>query len=177
MVIEQPWERTVPIHSIPKEQLMSFGCGVNTLDDWLHTSAHSAASRGECAVHICVDSSDLPVAFFTLSATSISPADVTNKYRGGLHGPIPATLLGKMGVRTDMQGNGCGTRLLYLAMLYALRSARFVSSRLLVVDALTVDLVPWYENRGFRRLPSSERRLVCKMSDVEKICNQQVKSP
>lgn len=173
MVIEQPWERIVPISDISKERLIGFGCGVSAFDQWLLTSAHGASSRGECVAHICVDSNGMPVAFFTLSATSISPNDVSNKFRGGLHGPIPATLLGKMGVRTDIQGNGCGTRVLHHAMHYALRSAQFVSSRLLVVDALTVDLVPWYENRGFRRLPNAERRLVCKMSDVEKICNKQ----
>lgn len=173
MVIEQPWERIVPIHDIPKERLIGFGCGVSAFDQWLLTSARSAASRGECVAHICMDSAGLPVAFFTLSATSISPDDVSNKFRGGLHGLIPATLLGKMGVRTDVQGNGCGTRVLHHAMQYALRSAQFVSSRLLVVDALTVDLVPWYENRGFRRLPNTGRRLVCKMSDVREICSQQ----
>lgn len=58
-------------------------------------------------------------------------------------------------------------------MRYALQSTQFVSSRLLVVDALTFDSVPWYEKRGFRKLPGAERRLVCKMNDAEKICSQQ----
>ncbi len=97
MVVEQPWERIIPIHSMPKERLSDFECGVSAFDQWLRTSAHSAASRGECVVHICVDGSGSPVAFFTLSATSISPDDVSSKLRGGLHGLMPATLLGKMG--------------------------------------------------------------------------------
>ena len=173
MIVDHPWEHIVSVCDLSKDQLFRFSCGISTLDQWLQTQAYGAALRGECAVHICVDGSKTPVAFFTLSATSISPSTVSNRFRGGLHGPIPATLLGKMGVRADLQGNNRGTCVLRHAMLYALRSSQLVSSRLLVVDALTTDLVPWYENRGFRKLPNAGRRLVCKMSDVQKICNQQ----
>lgn len=173
MPIDQLWEQIVPIHNIDKELFSVFECGHSAFDRWLRDSAHNAALRGECVVHVCIDKSGIPVAFFTLSATSINSDNLSRNQKGGMHGPIPATLLGKMGVRTDIQGNGCGTRVLHRAMKYALDSALIVSSRLLVVDALTTDLIPWYTKRGFKKLPSSERRLVCKMSDVEKICKEQ----
>lgn len=95
------------------------------------------------------------------------------KIVGGLHDSISATLLGKMGVRTNAQGNGCGTRVLHRAMYSAAEAARQIGSRLLVVDALTTDLVPWYEKRGFHKLPQNERRLACKMSEVREICERQ----
>lgn len=173
MVSGKLWESIVSVERFDTGLLANFTCGEPAFDEWLRKSSCTAGARGECATHICVDALGLPVAFFTLSATSITSGEVTNRFRGGLHGFIPATLLGKMGVRTDLQGTGCGTCVLHHAMRFALKSTELVSSRLLVVDALTTDLVPWYEQRGFRKLPESKRRLVCKMSDVRKICEQQ----
>ena len=176
MIVERLWERIVSIRETKQSSIAQFSCGETKFDQWLNSSARAAESRGECNVHICIDAYEVPVAFFTLSSTSIRPNSISNKLRGGMSVSIPATLLGKMGVRTDIQGNGCGTKVLHHAMSMALESSKLVSSRLLVVDALTTDLVPWYEARGFRKLPNQERRLVLKMSDVANICNAQDKN-
>lgn len=173
MANERPWTRIVAVDKLDARPLSEFTCGNAVFDEWLRKSSQTAHARGECVTHICADAAGLPVAFFTLSATSISPGSVTSKYQGGMHGSIPATLLGKMGVRADLQGTGCGTQVLHHAMMLALESSEIVSSRLLVTDALTTDLVPWYEQRGFHKLPQSERRLVCKMSEARRICEQQ----
>lgn len=168
-----PWVHIVSIGLLDRSAFVSFSCGSDVLDSWLQGKAFDALKRQECVTHVCIDEAGMPLAFFTLSATSIESCDVSRGMQGGLHGPIPATLLGKMGVRADMQGQGLGTRVLRHAMLYAFRSSRIVSSRLLVVDALNADLVPWYEERRFRRLPDSERRLVLKMSEIQRICENQ----
>lgn len=167
------WTRIVSVETVDGSVFASFSCGETKFDDWLRGQARTAASRGECITHVCLDDFGIPVAFYTLSSTAISSDVVSRSLQGGLHGPIPATLLGKMGVRTNAQGNGCGTRVLHHAMFSAAEAAKQVGSRLLVVDALTTDLVPWYEKRGFHKLPQSERRLVCKMSEVRKICEHQ----
>lgn len=167
------WTHIASVETIDGSVFASFSCGETRFDDWLRGQARTAASRGECITHVCLDDFGMPVAFYTLSATSISSDDVSKSLQGGLHGSIPATLLGKMGVRTNAQGSGCGTRVLHHAMYSAAEAAKQVGSRLLVVDALTTDLVPWYEKRGFHKLPQSERRLVCKMSEVRKICSRQ----
>lgn len=172
MTMERQWERIASIRDIDVGLFAGFECGVASFDRWLRESAASADARGECVAHVCIDGDGSPVAFFTLSSTSINPSDVSRNCRGGMHCFIPATLLGKMGVRTDVQGRGYGARVVHHAMKYAFDASRMVSSRLLVVDALTSDIVPWYESLGFRKLPSSERRLVCKMSDIEKICGR-----
>lgn len=151
MVDGQLRESIVAVDKFNIQLFEDFTCGEPAFDEWLRKSSCTASARGECVTHVCIDGQGLPTAFFTLSATSINPGDVTGGYRGGLHGSIPATLLGKMGVRVDLQNAGYGTRTLYHAMRFALTSAELVSSRLLVVDALTTDLVPWYERRGFHK--------------------------
>ncbi|MBP3883873.1 MAG: GNAT family N-acetyltransferase [Olsenella sp.] len=170
MAEDRLWGSIVSLDAIDQDALCAFRCGVDDLDRWLRESARADDARGRCRTHVCVEPSGAPFAFFTLSATSIRSSDVSRGCRGGMSGLIPATLLGKMGVRTDVQGNGCGTRVLRHAMRYALRSSRLVSSRLLVVDALNDDLVPWYESRGFVRLPEYDSRLVCKQSTLSAIC-------
>ena len=171
---DKPWDAIVPIRDVDHSLLCDFRCGIAEFDAWLRESACSAVKRGECAVHVCIEGNGSPIAFFTLSSTSIHSDDLSNGHKGGLHGPVPATLLGKMGVRVDLQGMGYGTKLLHNAMQFALRSADLVSSRLLAVDAHTSDLIPWYEKRGFTKIPGSERRLVCKMSRIRKICESEL---
>ena len=167
-----PWAHIVPIDDLSQEAIDAFKCGIGVFDDWFHSKGRNAAARDECKVHVCVDGGGSPVAFFTLSSTSINPDDVSSGNRGGLSGPIPAILLGKMAVCQRMQGNeGNGTCLLHHAMKLAIEAAEIVSARLLVVDAFSPGLITWYANRGFTSLPHKPDRLVCKMSKVRRICS------
>lgn len=165
------WDHIVPIDSVDRSLIEGFTCGVAQFDTWLLRESRTAAARGECQVHVCADDTGSPVAFFTLSSTAVNSTDVSSSARGGIHGQIPATLLGKLGVRSDLAGRGLGTRALHHAMRLALDASLIVSSRLLVVDALDESLVPWYVKRGFVQLPSGGLRLVCKMSKVKSICD------
>ena len=168
---EHPWRHIVSIDELEDETIRTFSCGEEYFDTWLHQNAKKAAARDECMVHVCIDGGGKPVAYFTLSATSINPDEVSSNARGGLHGPIPAILLGKMAVSSQLRINaGCGTHVLRHAMRYAVKSAAIVSARLLVVDAYSPGLIDWYVKRGFTSLPNMPNRLVCKMSKARKIC-------
>ena len=166
------WDHIVPIDNIDRSLFEEFTCGVAQFDTWLLRESRTAVARGECQVHVCIDNTCLPVAFFTLSSTAINSDDLSGSSRGGIHGQIPATLLGKLGVRSDLTGRGLGTRALHHAMRFALDASMKVSSRLLVVDALNDGLVSWYTKRGFVQLPSGGLRLVCKMSKIRSICDR-----
>ena len=165
------WDHIVPIDDIDRSLLEGFTCGVAQFDTWLLRESRTAVARGECHVHVCIDNAGLPVAFFTLSSTAINSDDLSGSSRGGIHGQVPATLLGKLGVRSDLASRGLGSRVLHHAMRFALDASMKVSSRLLVVDALDDGLVSWYTERGFVRLPSGGLRLVCKMSKIRNICD------
>ncbi|WP_165063117.1 GNAT family N-acetyltransferase [Adlercreutzia sp. ZJ154] len=150
------------------EMVRSFACGEEALDRWLHQSSIKDIRSGGCTVHICRDNKKLPVAFFSLSSTSILSSDLSRSQQGGITGHIPAILLGKMGVEVSRQGSGYGTAVLNCAKWYALQASKYAAARLLVVDALNVNLISWYEKRGFVSLPGDKSRLVCKMSKIEK---------
>ena len=80
----------------------------------------------------------------------------------------PATLLAKMGVHREFQGKGLGRALVLEAFRQATTAADQVACRLLVVDALTDDLVPFYEHMFFTRI-GQQRRLMMKMSKAREI--------
>ena len=168
---EAPWVSIVSIEDVESNAIASFESGESVLDDWFHRVGKNAAARGECSVHVCLDSSGMPAAFFTLSSTAINPGDIARSSCGGINGPIPSVLLGKMAVRKDLQNcSGCGTRVLHHAMKFTIESSQLVSARFLVVDALHPELVSWYSKRGFRSIPSNSNRLVCKVSSIRGIC-------
>ena len=163
------WDSIVPISSVGQYSIGRFACGVPELDKWFRESSITSERRGECRVHVCIDRNGSVVAFFTLSALSINPSGLSSGHRGGISGAIPATLLGKLGVCEEMQGSrGCGTAVLNEAKRRSFESSMHVSSRLLVVDAMSDELVGWYEKRGFKSLEDDPRRLVCKMSSIGK---------
>ncbi len=146
--------------------LSSFSCGEAVLDDWLHNTSLKDVRSGGCQVHICLKEDALPVAFFSLSMTSILPAGLSRSLQGGIHGQIPAILLGKMGVDAIHHGRGYGGAALQEAKRCAHEACKYAGARLLAVDALNPGLVPWYKKRGFTPLPGNEQRLVCKMSAI-----------
>ena len=88
------WDHIVPIDDIDRSLLEGFTCVVAQFDTWLLRESRTAVARGECQVHVCIDNAGLPVAFFMLSSTAINSDDLSGSSRGGIHGQVPATLLG-----------------------------------------------------------------------------------
>ncbi|MBM6908761.1 GNAT family N-acetyltransferase [Collinsella intestinalis] len=108
--------------------------------------------------------------FFALSPSLISPKSVAGSLRGGINRqPIPAYLIGRVGVRTDLQGKGLGTALIHEALGIIMRVARETGGRLVLIDAKSEELASWYEHLGFRRLTDSPLRLVMKIHSIERV--------
>lgn len=162
------FSRVEPLIETNKDALLSFCCGKTAIDEWLHHASWKDVQSGGCQVHICFSKEGFPVAFFTLSATSIMSVDVARSMQGGMSGQIPAVLLGKMGVSAAEHGRGFGSAALDEAKRYALKTSEYAGVRLLIVDAIDSSLIPWYQARGFKSLPRNDRRLVCKMSDIRR---------
>jgi predicted GNAT family N-acyltransferase len=90
---------------------------------------------------------------------------------GGLQGDVPeaarkhipryplvsATLIGRLAVATEQQGQRLGAVLLADALQRAFESASTVGSSMVVVDALDEPAAGFYPAHGFVRLPDSLR--------------------
>ena len=97
--------------------------------------------------------------YYTLCARAVSQGDVPEAARK--HVPryplVSATLIGRLAVAKDRQGQRLGAVLLADALQRAFDSASTVGSSMVVVDALDEAAAGFYATHGFVRLPDSLR--------------------
>jgi ribosomal protein S18 acetylase RimI-like enzyme len=143
-----------------------FTCGVESLDRYLKTQAGQDIRRKANGVFV-LNAKGEPrkvMGYYTLCAMTISQGDVPEAARK--HVPryplVSATLIGRLAIASDRQGQGFGSILLADALQRAFESAGTVGSSMVVVDALDETAAGFYAAHDFVRLPDS-RRLVLPM--------------
>lgn len=139
----------------------SFTCGVEGLDRYLQTQAGQDVRRKANAVFV-LSEQDAPahiLGYYNLCAMAISQGDVPET--AGKHIPryplVSATLIGRLAVAKDWQGQRVGAVLLADALQRAFESASPLGSSMVVVDALDESGAGFYTAHGFVRLPDSLR--------------------
>lgn len=138
-----------------------FTCGVESLDRYLKTQASQDVRRKANAVFILsrFEEPACILGYYTLCALAIAQGDVPENARK--HVPryplVSATLIGRLAVAADRQGQGLGAILLADALKRAFESASTVGSSMVVVDALNEPAADFYAAHGLVRLPDSLR--------------------
>lgn len=149
-----------------------FTCGVESLDRYFQTQAGQDVRRRANGVFILADRSDpgRVLGYYTLCATALAQGDVPEAARKHIprYPLVSATLIGRLAVTKDRQGQRLGAILLADALRRALASAETVGSSMIVVDALDEGAAAFYAAHGFVRLPES-MRLVLPMRTVERL--------
>lgn len=147
----------------------SFSCGVDSLDRYLREQAGQDVRRRANAVFVLAEAAcpDRILGYYTLCATALSPGDVPEAARKHIprYPLVSATLIGRLAVSQDRQGQRLGAILLADALRRALVSAETVGSSMILVDALDDGAAGFYAAHGFVRLPES-MRLVMAMRTV-----------
>jgi predicted GNAT family N-acyltransferase len=139
----------------------SFTCGVESLDRYLKSQAGQDVRRKANAVFVLNQRTEPTrvLGYYTLCAMAISQGDVPEAARK--HVPryplVSATLIGRLAVAKDRQGQRLGAVLLADALRRAFESASTVGSSMIVVDALDEATAGFYSAHGFVRLPDSFR--------------------
>lgn len=149
-----------------------FSCGVASLDTYLHNQAGQDVRRRANAVFVLTNNAapDHVLGYYTLCATALPPGVVPDAARKHLprYPLVSATLIGRLAVAQDRQGQRLGAVLLADALHRALASAATVGSSMIVVDALDDAAAAFYAAHGFIRLPES-LRLVLPMRTVAQL--------
>ena len=118
----------------------SFTCGAESLDRYLKTQAGQDVRRKANAVFILSEHSEPAhiLGYYTLCAMAISQGDVPEAARK--HVPryplVSATLIGRLAIAKNRQGQRLGAVLLADALQRAFESASTVGSSMVIVDAL-----------------------------------------
>jgi GNAT superfamily N-acetyltransferase len=159
----------------PDHDRVGFTCGVESLDRYFRTQASQDVRRKANGVFVLIDPREpnKVLGYYALCATSLPQADVPMAARRYIprHPLVSATLLGRLAVAAEHQGQGLGGPLLADAVQRAYVSASSVGSSMLVVDAISEQAAAFYEAHGFVRLPES-LRLVLPVRAIEKLLTQ-----
>ena len=143
-----------------------FTCGVESLDRYLKTQAGQDVRRKANAVFVlsAVDEPGRVLGYTTLCAMSIAQGEVPEAARK--HVPryplVSSTLIARLAVVRDRQGQRLGSVLVADALQRAFESADTVGSSMVIVDALDEAAAGFYAAHGFVRLPD-QLRLVLPM--------------
>lgn len=142
----------------------AFSCGVESPDRYLHSQAGQDARRLANGVFILVEPATpkTVLGYYTLCATALPPGDVPEAARKHIprYPLISATLIGRLAVAANRQGQRLGAILLADALRRTLASAATVGSSMVVVDALDEGAAAFYVAHGFVRLPESLRLIL-----------------
>lgn len=153
------------------EDRAAFQCGDEAIDQYFHERASRDMREKLAAAFILVSRTnpETIVGFFTLSGQQVTCADLPEdiQKRTGRYKVVGVTLLGRIGVAKEFQGQQHGRRLLFAALYEAWKATRHVMSFAVVVDAKSENVVPFYERYGFRRLEGV--RLIMPMKTIEKV--------
>lgn len=139
----------------------AFACGKEMLDDYLHKQANQDVKRKLSACFVIRDGqTDLIKGYYTLSNNSIPLEVIPDEIRKKLpksYKTIPTTLLGRLAIDHNYQGQGIGKLLLIDALKRSYELSKSIGSFAVIVDPLDSEAERFYEKYGFIKLPDSKK--------------------
>lgn len=127
-----------------------------------------AQAKSIARVHVWVDGSGSIAAYYALAPHVIGKNSLADRQGRGSQDWIPAILLAKMALRSDLQSRGLGLELLRDALTVADEAIAAVGGRFIVVDAFNEQAASFYEAFGFSRSPTPNR-LILKASALRSL--------
>jgi GNAT superfamily N-acetyltransferase len=144
-------------------QVNNFTCGNEVLNKWLATSALHSDRADITRTYVWSDGEDI-VGYFSLCPHEVRRDSLPGKLSRSGPSSIPAILLAKLALKSDLQGSGFGGQLLVDALSRAVTAVELTGGRLIVVDAIDQAASNFYEHHGFQPVPGPAPRLVMRSS-------------
>jgi len=144
-------------------QADNFDCGNEVLNKWLATSALDSDRADITRTYVWSDG-DVIVAYIGLCPHEVRRESLPGKLARSGPSSVPAILLAKLALHSDLQGSGLGGQLLVDALSRAVAAVEMTRGRLIVVDAIDEAAADFYEHHGFQPVPGPAPRLVMRSS-------------
>ncbi len=160
---------TTPLNS--KHKKAEFFCENYYLDNYIQKQASQDVRRKLAACFVIEDEEDNIEGYYTLSNAGISRELIPEKIRKKLpkaYDSVPVTLLGRLAVNKNNQGEGLGRFLLIDALKRSLEVSKIIGSMAVVVDPIDKNAIEFYKKFGFELLPSS-KRMFLPMKTIEEL--------
>lgn len=151
-----------------EHDVAGFDCGVAALNMWLTEQALRAQTAGTARTFVWVTAAEPRRiwAYFSLAPTELTRDTLTRGQSSG-YSTVPAYLLARLAIHTDIRGTGYGEQLLVDALTRAAAAAHVGGGRLVVVDALDENAARFYRRYGFTPVKGNPHRLVLKIATIQ----------
>ena len=152
----------------------SFSCGIPELDDYLQRQAGQDAKRKIAAPFVMIDLDGRILGYYTLSAYVVRPSELPKDVAKKLpkYPAIPATLLGRLAVSKQHQGQKLGRLLLMDALYRSWKNTARVASVGIVAEAMDETARSFYLHHEFIPLLEHPRKMFIAMATIQKVFSQ-----
>jgi len=148
-----------------------FDCGVPALNAYLQRQAAQDVEKRAAVVYVAVIDPPVIAGYYTLSQFSIEltqlPETVANRL--ARYPVVSSTLLGRLAVSNQLQGQRLGETLLFDALRRSLAQSMHIASAGVVVDAKDEKAKAFYQRYGFSPVLDSDRRLFLPMKTIQRM--------
>lgn len=143
-----------------KHQKDTFDCGYSILNEYLKKYARQNHTKGIAKTFVAIpESGSLRIdGYYSVSASVIEYESLPESYKRGMPTyPIPAMLIGRLGVDKPSQGKGLGGELLADALYRAVRASQEIGIYAVRVDAIDFQAKEFYLKYEF--IPFQDKEL------------------
>lgn len=150
------------------DDVAEFGCGVESLDEWLSGQALRAQRSDTARTYVwTAPESKRVVAYYALAPTQVRRDEISRNLSGGVT-VVPAYLLARVALDRLLHGQGLGSELLVDALDRIVHASAAAAGRLIVVDAIDDAAAGFYRHHDFQPVQDNPRRLVMKVATARK---------
>lgn len=151
-----------------------FDSGENSLNVYLQKQALQDIKRNLSAVYVLLDieqDKTTILGYYTLCSSSVLldalPHDISKKLPR--YPLIPVTLLGRLAVDVNSQGQGLGELLLIDALKRSGKLSIDLGSMAVIVESLNMKITSFYEKFGFQKLIDKKNQLFLSINVIKKL--------
>ena len=147
-----------------------FKCKKKPLTQYLHRYARQNDENNIAKTFVAVDNDNKVLGYYSLSTSSIEFKDSPEAFAKHLpHYPIPAALIAKLAVDSNIDGQGLGARLLIEALQNILAVSEEMAIKVVLVDAIDQEAKNYYLRFGFIELPGNELKLFLPIETISQL--------
>lgn len=134
------------------DELNEFNCSAPSLEHWLKRRALKNHHDGTSRVFVVTQGNSV-VAYYALSAGSVTRDVVPGRVRRNMPEPIPIAILGRLAVDTRHESRGLVSGMLKDAVMRTQRTAQEIGIRALLCHAIDERALAFYLHHGFLLSP------------------------
>ena len=145
--------------------IKEFDCGNEQLNNWLVDRAWRNEGEGTSRTWVVTHNARV-VAYYASSTAVIWRAQSTKRGARNQPDPLPAILLGRLGVDLRYQRQGLGQACLKHFMMKSIEVSQITGVRALLVHAKDQEIADFYLGYGFERSSIDELTLMLLVKDI-----------